>query len=262
MSEIYNDIKVNLVEAVGNLGINLTSTDTRINHTKSGTLDMLSNGTINISSGYSEIYNPDYVVPGNINIITKDATETTEDPISINIRGGKGTANIEGSSINIISGSGGDNLNSYGGELSIRSGQGRGTGDGGQIEIVAGLGRFGDGGDMYIGAGDSNRNDQNGANGGSISIHSGKGADKCGDINAYLGVSDANNGASIPYYAPPGRFKINYGAFNLSIFDDPTKRDDRIPIPEKGDMCFVEDKINVYDGSRWRTLSYDPLPPP
>ena len=253
MSEIYNDIKVNLVEAVGNLGINLTSTDTRINHTKSGTLDMLSNGTINISSGYSEIYNQDYAVPGNINIITKDATETTEDPISINIRGGKGTANIEGSAIYIASGSGGDNLNSYGGELSIRSGEGRGTGGGGNIEIVAGLGILGDGGDIYINAGNS----ENGGNAGNISIQSGLGTNnKCGDVNVWLGPSQSNQ---ISLFAPTGRFKVNYGAFKLSVFENTQTRTDRIPIPEKGDMCFVGDKINVYDGSHWRTLSYDPL---
>jgi hypothetical protein len=252
MSEIYNDIKVNLVEAVGNLGINLTSTDTRINHTKSGTLDMLSNGTINISSGNSEIFDQDYNVPGNINIGSKDATETTEDPISINIRGGKGTANIEGSAIYIASGSGGDNLNSYGGELSIRSGQGRGTGDGGQIEIVAGLGTLGDGGDIYINAGNS----ENGENAGNISIQSGLSKNnKCGDVNVWLGPSQSNQ---ISLFAPTGRFNVNYGAFKLSIFDNTTTRTDRIPIPEKGDMCFVGDKINVYDGLAWRTLAYDP----
>jgi hypothetical protein len=47
MAEICDDIKVNLVEAVGNLGINLTSNDTRINHTETGLLDMTSNGIIN-----------------------------------------------------------------------------------------------------------------------------------------------------------------------------------------------------------------------
>ncbi len=258
MAEIYDDIKVNLVEAMGNLGINLTSTNTRINHTKSGTLDVSSNGTINISTGNSKIDNQDYNLLGNINIGSKDATATTEDQISINIIGGKGTADIEGSSIYIESGSGGDNLNSYGGELSIRSGNGEGTGYGGQITIAAGFGRLGDGGDIYIQAGNSNNNTQNGANGGNISIESGNGGDKCGDVNVFLGPSDTLDGVNIPYFGPTGRFNINYGAFKLAIFDNQTIRDIRIPTPQKGDMCFVNDKINVHNGTTWKTLAFDP----
>ena len=262
MSEIYEDIKVNLVESVGNLGINLTSTDTRINHTKSGTFDMSSNGTINISTGNSEINTPDYNVSGNINIGTKDATSTTVDPISINIIGGKGTADIEGTAIYIESGSGGQNLNSDAGEISIRSGNGEGTGTGGQITITAGFGRTGDGGDIYLQAGNSNNNTESGANGGNIIIESGNGGNKCGDVNVFLGPSDALDGLNIPYFGPTGRFNINYGAFKLAIFVNAGVRDDRIPNPEKGDMCFVNDKINVYTGSGegegWKTLAFDP----
>jgi hypothetical protein len=258
MSEIYDDIKVNLVESVGNLGINLTSTDTRINHTKSGTFDMTSNGTINISTGNSEINTPDYNVSGNINIGTKDATSTTADPISINIIGGNGSADIEGTGIYIQSGSGGQDLDSYGGEISIRTGNGEGTGSGGQITITAGLGRLGDGGDIYLQAGISNNNTENGANGGNIIIQSGNGGIKCGDVNVFLGPSDANGGASIPYFGPTGRFNINYGAFKLAIFNNTTIRDQRIPTPQKGDMCFVNDKINVHNGTTWKTLAFDP----
>jgi hypothetical protein len=255
MSELVDDIKVNLVEAVGNLGINLTSTNTRINHSESGLLDMSSNGIINISSGNSEIYTQEYNVQGNINIGCKDATSTTVNPISINIIGGRGTADIEGSSIYIESGSGGENLNSSGGELSIRTGNGDGTGSGGQININAGLGVLGDGGDIYITAGNSNNNTQNGANGGNITIQPGNGADNCGDVNVFLGPSQT---ADIPRFGPTGRFNINFGAFKLAVFDDNTARNLRIPIPEKGDMCFVNDKINVYNGSAWKTLSFDP----
>ncbi len=251
MSEIYDDIKVNLVEAVGNLGINLTSTNTRINHTKSGTLDMSSNGTINISSSYI-----------NIGIDSKNENQTTDEPIEINIKGSRGNANVEAGSIKIECGSGGEDLNSYGGELSIISGQGYGTGSGGQINITAGRSILGDGGDIYIQAGNSNNNTENGANGGNISINSGNGADKCGDVNVWLGPSDQPDNRSIYVYGPTGRFNINYGAFKLAIFNDTETRDLRIPSPEKGDMCFVADKINVYDGSNWRTLAFDPLPPP
>jgi hypothetical protein len=258
MSEIYDDIKVNLIESVGNLGINLTSTDTRINHTKSGTFDMTSNGIINISTGNSEINTPDYNVSGNINIGSTDATSTTADPISINIIGGKGTADIEGSGIYIQSGSGGQNLNSDAGEISIRSGNGEGTGTGGQITITAGFGRTGDGGDIYLQAGNSNNNTEFGANGGNIIIESGNGGNKCGDVNVFLGPSDTNGGVNIDYFGPTGKFNINYGAFKLAIFADAGVRDDRIPNPEKGDMCFVNDKINVHNGSIWKTLAFDP----
>jgi hypothetical protein len=246
MSEIYDDIKVNLVEAVGNLGINLTSTNTRINHTQSGTLDVSSNGTINISSSYI-----------NIGIDSKNENQTTDEPSEINIKGSKGTANTESGSINIECGSGGEGLNSSGGELSIISGNGEGTGTGGQINITAGRGKLGDGGNIYIQAGISNNNTQNGANGGNISIHSGNGGDKCGDVNVWLGPSDANGGANIPIFGPTGRFNINYGAFKLAIFDNQTIRDLRIPTPQKGDMCFVNDKINVHNGTTWKTLAFD-----
>lgn len=249
MAEICNDIKVNLVEAVGNLGINLTSTNTRINHTKSGTLDVSSNGTINISSSYI-----------NIGIDSKNENQTTDEPIEINIKGSRGTSNVDSGSIKIESGSGGEGLNSYGGELSIISGNGEGTGYGGQININAGSGKLGDGGDIYIKAGISTDYTGNGANGGNISIESGNGVDKCGDVNVWLGPSDQPDNSSIYAYGPTGRFNINYGAFKLAIFNNTTTRNLRIPIPEKGDMCFVADKINVYDGSNWRTLAFEPLP--
>jgi hypothetical protein len=213
-----------------------------------------------ISSGNSEIYTEGYNVSGNINIGSKDANETTVDPISINIIGGKGTADIEGSSIYIESGSGGENLNSSGGEFSIRSGNGSGTGSGGQITIQAGLGTIGYGGDIYIQAGNSDRTGLGGTNGGDVSIQSGNGGVKCGDVNVWLGPSDTNGGVNIPFFGPTGKFKVNYGAFRLAVFDDTERRDLRIPVPQKGDMCFVNDKIHVHNGTVWRTLAYDPLP--
>ncbi len=258
MAEICEDIKVNLVEAVGNLGINLTSTNTQINHSESGLMDMTSNGHINISSGNTEIYTQQYNVSGNINIGTKDATAATEDPISINIIGGRGTADIEGSSIYIESGSGGQNLNSDAGEISISSGSGNGTGTGGQITIQAGLGLLGNGGDIFIQAGNSNRTGLGGTNGGDVSISSGNGGTKCGDINVWLGPSDTNGGVNIPIFGPTGKVQVNYGAFRLAVFDDIARRDLRIPTPQKGDMCFVNDKIHVHNGTAWRTLAFDP----
>jgi hypothetical protein len=247
MAEICEDIKVNLVEAVGNLGITLSSENTRINHTESGTLDVSSNGTINISSSYI-----------NIGIDAKNENQTTDEPSEINIKGSQGTANVEAGSIKIECGSGGEGLNSNGGELSIISGDGEGTGTGGQINITAGNGKSGDGGDIYIQAGNSNNNNQNGANGGDIIIESGNGGTKCGDVNVWLGPSDTNGGVNIPIFGPTGRFNINYGAFRLAIFNDTVIRDLRIPTPQKGDMCFVNDKIHVHNGTAWKILAFEP----
>jgi len=249
MAEICDDIKVNLVEAVGSLGINLTSTNTRINHTESGTLDVSSNGTINISSSYI-----------NIGIDAKNENQTTDEPSEINIKGREGTANVEAGSIKIECGSGGEGLNSNGGELSIISGSGQGTGTGGHITITAGNGILGNGGDIYIQAGDSNNNTQNGANGGDIIIESGNGGTKCGDVNVWLGPSDTNGGVNIPIFGPTGKFKVNYGAFRLAVFGNNETRDLRIPVASRalGDMCFVGNKIQVYDGTAWRTLAFDP----
>lgn len=258
MAEICDDIKVNLIEAVGNLGITLSSENTRINHTETGLLDMTSNGVINISTGNSDIYAQGYNLLGNINIGSKDATaETAElaESVTINIIGGRGTADVEGGGILIQGGNGGENLNSNGGSITVISGEGRGTGDGGNLYIKSGLGRLGDGGDIYIEAGISDRTGLGGQNGGDIRIQSGNGGTKCGDVVVSLGPSIDNQ---IPFFGPTGKFKVNYGAFRLAVFNDIAKREDRIPIPEKGDMCFVNDKIHVFNGTAWRTLAFEP----
>ena len=51
MAEIVNDIKVDLVEAVGSLGITLSSNNTRIRHTETGVFDISSDGSIEVVSG-------------------------------------------------------------------------------------------------------------------------------------------------------------------------------------------------------------------
>lgn len=258
MAEIVDDIKVNVVDAVGSLGITLSSDNTRIKHSETGVFDILSNGTINISSGNSEIYTSGYTTSGNINIGSKDATEETVDTISINIIGGRGTANIEGGGITIKSGSGKEGQNSDGGEFFLETGNGEGTGTGGQINIRAGFGTLGNGGDVYIDAGNSNNNTQGGTDGGNVIISSGNGGNKCGNVDVVLGPSDTNGGANIPFFGPTGRFNIHYGAFKLAIYPNNTIRNLRIPSPEKGDMCFVDDKIQVHNGTTWKTLAFEP----
>lgn len=257
MEEIVDDIKVDLVEAVGQLGIRLSSDNTRITHSETGLFDISSKGTINISSGNSEIYTEYYKTPGNINIGSKDATDETGESISINIIGGRGTDEIEGGSVNIKSGSGQEGQNSDGGEVFLETGNGEGTGNGGQLNIRAGFGRQGDGGDIYIQAGNSNNNIEGGATGGNIIIESGNGATKCGDVNVFLGPSDTFNNYNVPFFGPTGRFNIYYGAFRLAIYQDNSIRDLRIPTPVKGDMCFVDDKIQVHNGTDWKTLAFE-----
>ena len=51
MVETVDDIRVNLIETTGNLGITLSSDNTRIKHSKTGVFDISSNGSIEIVSG-------------------------------------------------------------------------------------------------------------------------------------------------------------------------------------------------------------------
>ena len=223
MAEIVNDIKVDLVEAVGSLGITLSSNNTRIRHTETGVFDISSNGAINISSSNEAV-------------------------------------DIDIASISITSGSGKEGQNSDGGEFSLETGNGTGTGSGGQINIQSGFGILGNGGDIYIQAGGSSNIAQGGAEGGSISIITGNGATKCGDFNIQLGPDPGASIENITQFGPTGKFNIKYGAFKLAVFINEEARDLRIPIAsrEKGDMCFVNDKIHVYNGTAWRTLAFEP----
>jgi hypothetical protein len=86
MAEIVSDIKVDLVEVVGKLGITLSSDDTRIKHTETGVFDISSNGSISISGGQV----------GSSNL-----------GATVSITGGLGTGNENGGDLTIAGGGGG-----------------------------------------------------------------------------------------------------------------------------------------------------------
>lgn len=217
MSEIVNDLKVELLEISESKGLNLTAESSRIKHTKNGQLDIMSNGPINIS-------------------------------------GGNGS-NFDGLSVVINGGNGLENSNSSGGSIVIAGGHGTGNAESGQINITAGSNFGGTGGDIYLEAGLSQYEYDSylGNPGGNIYISTGLGGEKCGDVNIRLGpdVLAINN------IGKSGRFNIRYGAFKLAVFDNNTERNNRIPTPEKGDMCFVDNKITVYNGTVWKTIAFE-----
>lgn len=275
MSEITDDLKIDLLEISQSNGINLTSESTRIKHTKNGQFDITSNGIINISTGYEILNDNEFQLNGNINIATKNADNTTVDQLSINIVGGDGSSEVDGSDISIKAGKG--LANSSGGEVSIFGGNGEGTGAGGNVRISSGLNFNGDAGDIYLSAGLSQYKSAGitGKPGGNISIQSGYGGEKCGDINFFISptysASSIGEGGNINFnlgpknitppatsYGTSGKVNIINGALKLAIFANTTQRNERITNPEKGDMCFVDDKINVHDGTIWRTISFDP----
>jgi flagellar basal body rod protein FlgG len=276
MAEIMDDLKVELLEISQSNGINLTSESTRIKHTKNGQFDITSNGIINISTGDGILNNNDLQINGNINIVTKNADNTMDEELSINIVGGDGTSQVDGSYISIKAGNGLQGANSSGGEVTIYGGSGEGTGTGGQVRIGAGSNLNGYGGDLYLEAGLSQYKSAGitGNSGGSIIIQSGYGGETCGNIdffssptnsaqsigpggniNFYLGPT--NLGFNETLYGTSGKVNIINGALKLAVFADTSQRTSRIPNPEKGDMCFVNNKINVHDGSNWRTISFD-----
>jgi hypothetical protein len=150
MSEIVDDVKVNLIEAVSNLGITLTSDNTQVNHTKKGTFSIASNGYLNIKSG-------------------DDVDEGTGGDITITA--GLGANNGKGGDINIIAGTGNLGDNVQGGDVNIEGGRARGTNDnGGSVSISAGQGgSTTKGGNVSINGGDSTGTE----NGGDILLYGG-----------------------------------------------------------------------------------------
>ena len=256
MSEVADDIRVNLVEAVSNLGINLSGTDTRIKHSSNGVFDITSEGIINISTGNEDVYLVENQLNGNLNIGSKDADSTITEQRFINIIGGKGSAEVDGSGIYIKGGDGLEGINSTGGGIDIIGGNGQGTGDGGQIRISSGFSFDGVGGDVYIEAGLGKYN-PGGNSGGAINIQSGLGGEKCGDVNITLGPTYP--GAA---FGPSGRFKVNLGAITLPVFANATAREVRIPAEteQKGDICLLETSgdganlIHYFNGTTWKAL--------
>jgi hypothetical protein len=236
-----SDIKADIIQLTNELGINLTSNDSRIIHTQSGEFNISSNGTINIDPAVKL-----GVTTNDVNITAKNFTINSVDEIinissnaSINFTPGYlsiNTKNISepfgenGNSIEIICGSGSEGEN------------------GGQINITGGITHGGDGGDIYIEGGWSSTH-----TGGSINLSGAAGHAKFGSVNVNVGPLPSDT-------RPGGRLKVYGGAFQLFVFENVTKRNQRIPIPEKGDMCLVETSaagdnlIHYYNGSAWKAL--------
>jgi len=277
------DIKCDLVEVSSSLGVNLSSQNTRIKHNQSGKFSVSSNGIINISTANPEIVsaNTDYNYDGCINIISKDATLTTQEgENNINIIGGGGNENVQAGSISLRGGDGVvDGINSNGGEIDIRAGNGSGNGDGGRITIVSGSNPDGNGSDIDIQAGlglYSSQGVSPSVIGGSINFQSGLAGSNCGNINFNLGTSNIQSlpttigpsGDAIfnlgqpdnsPAKIKSGRLRVNYGALKLPVFANTTERDLRIPVgtAEKGDMYILDSDslIYYYNGTIWKSLA-------
>jgi len=256
-----SDIKANLIELSGPLGLNLASEDTRIKHSKTGELNISSNGTINIEPTVKlgVTTNEIDIISDTINITAKKFTIVTKDLTAadaeddndfyLNIMGGKGYESTKGVGIKIMGGAGDGP-----------------DGSGGDVSLVAGGNSDGSGGDIIIGAGDSKRTTGSFV-GGSINLETGYGKGSYGNMNITLG-DPYHYGEFYPLgtYGPSGKVKVNFGALQLAVFDDIpatldrgpidaiTNRDTRIPDPEKGDMCMVNDLIYYYNGTEWKAL--------
>ena len=277
------DIKCDLVEVSSSLGVNLTSQNTRIKHNESGIFTISSNGIINLTTANPEIVssNEDYRYNGCINIITKDATLTTQEgENNINIIGGSGNENVQAGSISLKGGDGLINrINSDGGDIEILAGNGSGNGDGGKVRIVSGSNPDGNGSDIELIAGlglYSSQGVSPSVIGGSINFQSGLAGSNCGNINFNLGTSniqslpttigpsgDAIFNLGQPNNSPAkiksGRLRVNYGALKLPVFASTTERDLRIPVgtAEKGDMYILDSDslIYYYNGTTWKSLA-------
>jgi hypothetical protein len=255
-----SDIKANLIELSGPLGLNLASEDTRIKHSKTGELNISSNGTINIeptvklgvtTNEIDIISDTINITAKNFTINIKEVTESESENNSIDISGGN---------IYIHGGDGLEGINASGGDVEISGGLPTGNGSGGQVRLVAGGSTNAYGSNVYIEAGLS-KYTPSGYTGGNINFQSGYGGFACGDINlfvgpTYIGGSPLGGNA----IGPSGRVSVHHGAFKLATFSDETVRTNRIPHPEKGDMCFVHTSaagnnlIHYWNGTAWKAL--------
>lgn len=281
VNNLDEDIKYNLVEVSGSRGINLTSQNTRVKHNQSGKFTVSSNGIINLSTANPEIFSTGYNYDGCINIISKDATLTTQEgENNINIIGGFGNENVQAGSISLKGGDGLINgINSYGGDIEILAGNGSGNGDGGKVRIVSGSNPDGNGNDIELVAGlglYSSQGVSPSVIGGSINFQSGLAASNCGNIKFDLGTSNIQSSPSTigpagdaifnlgqdnssPNKIKSGRLRVNYGALKLPVFASTTERDLRIPVgtAEKGDMYILDSDslIYYYNGTTWKSLA-------
>jgi hypothetical protein len=258
-----SDLQANLIELTNTLGLNLTSNDTRIKHSKTGELNISSNGTINIDPTVKlgVTTNKVDILSDTINITAKNFTINIKELTESESESENNSININGGFISIHGGDGLEGINGYGGDVEIIGGLPTGNGSGGNVRLVAGgSDGNGNGGDVNIEAGLS-KYYPTGYTGGNIKLQSGLGGFACGDINLFVGptyIGGSPLGGNAVGHS--GRVAIHHGAFKLATFSDETVRTNRIPHPEKGDMCFVhtsgagDNLIHYWNGTHWKAL--------
>jgi len=241
MAENVDDIRVNLIETTGNLGITLSSDNTRIKHSKTGVFDISSNGSIEIVSGNGTTNNGSNITLqyGNGNEagyvkITGGNGEVNNDGGNVQITGGLGGNDGFGGDVEITGGTGANATNVQGGNITIEGGIAKGTENGGEISITGGQGGSSTfGGAVSITGGGSTGN-KNGAN---------------------LTISGGGGGPT----GKQGRVICN-SLFRVNVFTNDAARDNiNLIAPIAGDICFVitgtspsgNNKLQVYTGSAW-----------
>jgi len=230
-----SDIKANLIELSGPLGLNLASEDTRIKHTKTGELNISSNGTINIeptvklgvTTNEIDIISDTINITANFFAINSEVisikTKDISAPISVDY-------DVDGNDIEIICGT-------------SSSGQ-----EAGRITLTAGFSQDTDGGDIYINGGYSFDN-----KGGDINLDVGNGEVKPGSVFVNLGTNSNETKEC-------GRLQMYNGPLTLFVYETETVRERKIKNPVKGDMCLVETStagnnlIHYWNGEAWKAL--------
>ena len=254
MAETLDDIRVNLIETTCNLGITLSSNNTRIKHSKTGVFDISSNGSIEIVSGNRATNQYGFDAGGNI--IVQPGNGNLGGSVSIN--GGEGVDDS------------GNPVGNAGGNIVIRGGLADNNGFGGNIEITAGTGKDATtnvgGGNITITGGQAKGIEENG---GQISITGGQGGSSTfgGAVSITGGGSTGNkNGANLTISGGGGGSSGKQGRvicnslFRVNVFANDAARDNiNLIAPISGDICFVitglspsgNNKLQVYTGSAW-----------
>ncbi len=235
-----SDIKANLIELTSKLGVNLTSSDTRIKHNGSGEFNISSNGVINIEPLVKLDINSDTV-----NITAKNFTINSVDE-TVNVTS-NAAMYMESGYFSIKT----KNVSTYFGDdgngIDIRSGNGSGDESGGQINITAGQSSNTQGGQIYIFGGYAENN-----KGGGVNLDGGNGH-IYGDVTVNIGTNPSDEREC-------GRLRIYNGPLTLAVYANVTIRNNKIKNPQKGDMCLVESSdagdnlIHYYNGTTWKAI--------
>ncbi len=241
------DLQANLIELTNNLGINLTSNNTRIKHSKTGEFNISSNGEINIepTTKLGVTTNKVDIISDNVNITAKNFVIDSPDEV-INMSSNSSIYLTPGY-LSITT----KNVSSYFGEdgngIDIRSGDGSSGIEGGQINITVGQSTDTNGGDVYINGGYAPGN-----TGGNINLYAGNGHVH-GNVNVNVGTLPSDTREC-------GRLNIQNGPLKLFVYANESVRGIKIKNPVKGDMCLVETSgagdnlIHYFNGTEWKAL--------